>query len=91
MAAKAQAKALSKFTVTQTGDDAYALHIESEGGDTLELTATAEQLDLVAEAVDTLLAEAGDDADAVDGGEDDDELDLEDEDEDEDDEDDAKG
>jgi hypothetical protein len=74
MAAKAQAKALTKFTVTQSGDDAYALHIESEGGETLELTATAEQLDLIAETVDTLLAEQGDAADEVDGG-DDDELD----------------
>ena len=78
MAAKTQVKALSKFTVTQSGDDAFSLHIESEGGDTLELTATAEQLDLIAETVDILLAEQGDAADEVGGDDEDDDEEDED-------------
>lgn len=76
MAAKAQPKALAKFTVSG-GGDSYTLHIEADGGDTLELTATAEQLDLIAEAVDNLLAEEGDSVDEVDG-DDDEEDDTED-------------
>lgn len=76
MAAKSDAKALAKFTITEDGD-AYRLHIEDDGGDTLELTATADQLDLIAEAVDELLGD--DDArDAVEGDDDDEAEDEED-------------
>lgn len=65
---KTEAKALAKFTISE-GDDGYRLHIEDDGGDTLELTATADQLDLIAEAVDNLLAK-DDSADAVEDGDD---------------------
>lgn len=49
------AKSLARFTIEPQGDD-YLLLIEDEDGDTTELTATLEQLDLLAEAVDELLA-----------------------------------
>lgn len=58
------AKALARFTI-EPSDDGYTLHIEDDGGDTLELTATPEQLDLIAEAIEDHLDEAGDELDAV--------------------------
>lgn len=70
-AAKSAPKALAKFTIAEAGEG-YTLHIEDDGGATLELTATAEQLDLIAETVDQLLGD-DDSADALD--EDDDALD----------------
>ncbi|UUL82087.1 hypothetical protein [Sphingomonas qomolangmaensis] len=45
------AKALASFAISPTGDG-YLLMIEDEDGDTIEMTATFEQLDLLAEAVD---------------------------------------
>jgi hypothetical protein len=69
---KPEAKALAKFTIS--GDaGGYRLHIEDDGGDTLELTATAEQLDLIAETVDALLGD-DDSADEVDGADEEDEI-----------------
>lgn len=44
-------KALAQFTISRSGED-YILNIEDESGDTLELTATYEQLDLISEAID---------------------------------------
>lgn len=58
------AKSLARFTI-EPSDDGYTLHIEDDGGDTLELTATPEQLDLIAEAIEDHLDEAGDELDAV--------------------------
>lgn len=69
MAAKSDAKALAKFTIVDE-DEGFRLHIEDDSGGKLELTATAEQLDLIAETIDDLLG--GDDA--VDALEDDDEA-----------------
>ena len=60
------AKSLAKFTIVPNGDE-YRLHIEDDGGETLELSATFDQLDLIAEAIDELLLE---DADEVDEAED---------------------
>jgi len=54
------AKALSRFTIEPQGDD-YLLLIEDEDGETLEMSATLEQLDLLGEAIDELLEK--DDAD----------------------------
>ncbi|HTG38512.1 hypothetical protein [Sphingomonas sp.] len=48
------AKALASFAISPTGDG-YMLMMEDEDGDTIELTATFEQLDLIAEAVDQQL------------------------------------
>ncbi|GEM_PF-529385 len=41
---------LSRFTITEDGEN-YMLTIEDDGGETLELTATYEQLDVIAEAL----------------------------------------
>jgi len=54
------AKTLSRFTIEPQGDD-YLLLIEDEDGETLEMSATLEQLDLLGEAIDELLEK--DDAD----------------------------
>ncbi|WP_294263925.1 hypothetical protein [uncultured Sphingomonas sp.] len=48
------AKALASLAISPTGDG-YLLMIEDEDGETMELTATFEQLDLIAEAVDQQL------------------------------------
>lgn len=56
------AKALASLAISPTGDG-YLLMIEDEDGETMELTATFEQLDLIAEAVDQQLN--GDEEDAL--------------------------
>lgn len=48
------AKALASLAISPTGDG-YLLMIEDEDGETIELTASFEQLDLIAEAVDQQL------------------------------------
>lgn len=68
-AAKTDTKSLTKFTVSEAGEG-YTLHIESEGGDKLDLSATAEQLDLIAETVDSLLSKDEGAVDEVDGDDD---------------------
>jgi hypothetical protein len=59
------AKALSRFTIERDGDD-YLIHIEDEDGDTLELTANFEQLDLISESLEEHLAFDSDDPDLLD-------------------------
>ena len=59
------AKALSRFTIERDGDD-YLIHIEDEDGDTLELTASFEQLDLISESLEEHLAFDSDDPDLLD-------------------------
>jgi hypothetical protein len=59
------AKALSRFSIERAGDD-YVLHLEDEDGDTLELTASFEQLDLISEALEEHLAFDADDPDLAD-------------------------
>ena len=44
------ARTLSRFTITEDGED-YLLHIEDDSGETLEISATYEQLDVIAEAL----------------------------------------
>lgn len=51
----ADSKSLARFSIVPQGDG-FQLHIEDDGGDTLELTATAEQLDLIVEALDEALS-----------------------------------
>jgi hypothetical protein len=57
------AKALVRFTIEPSSDN-YLLLIEDDDGETVELVATLEQLDLIGEAVDRLLEQ--DDADSSD-------------------------
>ena len=54
------AKTLSRFTIEPKGED-YLLLIEDEDGETMEISATLEQLDLLGEDIDELLEK--DDAD----------------------------
>lgn len=53
------AKGLARFTIEPTADG-YMLHIEDEDGETLELEASVEQLDLIAEAIEEHLEEDDD-------------------------------
>lgn len=64
------AKALASLAISPAGDD-YLLIMEDEDGETIELTATFEQLDLIAEAVDQQLN--SDEEDVLEIDEDDDE------------------
>jgi hypothetical protein len=59
------AKALSRFTIERDGDE-YLLNIEDEDGDTLALTASFEQLDLISESLEEHLAFDADDPDLID-------------------------
>lgn len=45
---------LAKFTIEPDGDG-YLLQIEGDDGESLELVASVEQLDLLGEAIDQLL------------------------------------
>lgn len=56
------AKALASFVISPIGED-YLLMMEDEDGESIELTASFEQLDLIAEAVDQQLN--GDEADTL--------------------------
>jgi hypothetical protein len=59
------AKALSRFTIERDGDE-YLLNIEDEDGDTLSLTASFEQLDLISESLEEHLAFDDADPDLID-------------------------
>jgi hypothetical protein len=48
------AKTLVRFTIEPSSDN-YLLLVEDDDGETVELTATLEQLDLIGEAIDQLL------------------------------------
>ncbi len=58
------AKALAHFTIEMAGEG-YVLTIEDEDGGQLELSATPEQLDLIAEAIEEHLDLDVDDIDEV--------------------------
>jgi hypothetical protein len=45
------AKALTQFTITPDGKGDYLLNLEDEEGESLDMTATYEQLDLIVEAI----------------------------------------
>jgi uncharacterized protein YegP (UPF0339 family) len=64
------ARTLSQFTITPDSDGDYTLHLEDEDGETIEFTASYEQLDLVVEAIEEVLD--GDEEDAL-GADDEDE------------------
>jgi len=46
--------ALAKFTIEKSGE-AYTIHIEDDGGDTMQLSATSEQLEVLANTLDEIL------------------------------------
>jgi hypothetical protein len=58
------ARTLANFTITVSGDD-YLLHLEDAAGETIEITATYDQLDLLVEAIDAHLDEDAEEMDEV--------------------------
>ena len=66
------AKTLSQFTITREGEN-YVLHIETDDGDTLDVNADFEQLDLISETIEEQLDADEEDALGVDGDSDEDE------------------
>lgn len=57
------AKTLGQFSITSEADG-YVLHLEDEDGETVEYSATLEQLDEITEAIEDQL-EMEDDADEL--------------------------
>ncbi|RYY37290.1 MAG: hypothetical protein EOP59_13935 [Sphingomonadales bacterium] len=49
------ARTLSQFTITPDGNGDYVLSLEDDDGETLDFTASYEQLDLVVEAIEEVL------------------------------------
>jgi hypothetical protein len=60
------AKTLSQFTISSEGES-YVLHIETDDGQTMDVNATYEQLDLISEAIDERLDEDEEEQLAVEG------------------------
>ncbi|WP_084584009.1 hypothetical protein [Sphingomonas azotifigens] len=60
------ARILSQFTITPDSDGDYTLHLEDEEGETIEMTASYEQLDLIVEAIEDVLDSDEEDALVVD-------------------------
>jgi hypothetical protein len=58
------ARTLSEFTIARSGED-YLINIATEDGEPVELNATYEQLDLIAEAIEEQLDADEEDALAV--------------------------
>jgi hypothetical protein len=61
---------LSRFAV-ESGREGYVMTIEDDRGETLEIVADRDQLELVADTLDDLLSD-DDDAESVNGGSDED-------------------
>ena len=49
------ARTLSQFTITPDGQGDYVLSLEDDDGETLDFTASYEQLDLITEAIEEIL------------------------------------
>ena len=60
------AKTLSEFTISSEGEN-YVLHIATDDGETLDVNASYEQLDLISEAIEERLDEDEDEQLAVEG------------------------
>lgn len=59
-------QALSQFSLSET-DEGYLIEIEGDGGGSLTVEATPEQLDAIIDALDALLSEDDAEADEVEG------------------------
>lgn len=57
MATPTRSLAQFRIELSEDGESAQ-IHIEDDGGETLELTASRDQLDLLADTLDDLLAES---------------------------------
>ncbi|RYY23570.1 MAG: hypothetical protein EOP62_19660 [Sphingomonadales bacterium] len=64
------ARTLSQFTITPDGNGDYVLSLEDDDGETLDFTASYEQLDLITEAIEEVLDTDEEDALGVDDDED---------------------
>lgn len=64
------ARTLAQFTITPDSDGDYTLQFEDDEGETVELTASFEQLDLIVEAIEDVLDEDEEDALGADSDED---------------------
>ena len=64
------ARTLSSFSIAADGNGDYLFTIEDDDGETIELTATYEQLDMLGEAIEDALE---DEEDTLDTDEDEDE------------------
>lgn len=60
------ARTLAQFTITPDGQGDYVLSLEDDDGETLDFTASYEQLDLITEAIEEILDTDEEDALAVD-------------------------
>ncbi|HWU95538.1 hypothetical protein J2W22_000959 [Sphingomonas kyeonggiensis] len=65
------ARTLAQFSITPDSDGDYTLHLEDDDGETLEFTASFEQLDLITEAIEEVLDEDEEDALTADDDDDD--------------------
>lgn len=65
------ARTLAQFSITADGDGDYTLHLEDDDGETLEFTASEDQLDLIVEAIEEVLD--ADEEDLIEDDEDEDE------------------
>ena len=66
-----RSRKLNRFAV-EAGPDGYVMTIEDDRGDTLEIVADRDQLELIADTLDDLLSE-DDETDTVNGDSEDDE------------------
>jgi hypothetical protein len=63
------ARTLSQFTITPDGNGDYVLSLEDDDGETVDFTASFDQLDLITEAIEDVLDEDEEDMLAVDDDE----------------------
>ena len=63
------ARTLSQFTITPDGNGDYVLSLEDDDGETIDFTASYDQLDLITEAIDEALDDDEEDMLAADDDE----------------------
>ena len=63
------ARTLSQFTITPDGNGDYVLSMEDDDGETIDFTASFDQLDLITEAIEDVLDEDEEDMLAADDDE----------------------
>ena len=63
------ARTLSQFTITPDGNGDYVLSLEDDDGETIDFTASFDQLDLITEAIEDVLDEDEEDMLAADDDE----------------------
>ena len=60
------ARTLAQFTILPDGNGDYVLSLEDDDGETIDFTASFDQLDLITEAIDEVLDQDEDEALGVD-------------------------